>query len=48
LTLSRTVAGEPSRWTIADLDSAMHPFGAVALEGETCTLRQLALAELEV
>jgi 4'-phosphopantetheinyl transferase len=45
LTVTRSLAGTASRWTVADVDTATHPFGAVALVGEECRLRVLAPAE---
>ena len=47
LTVTRSVAGVTSPWTVADVDPATHPFAAVALEGEDCRLRVLALADLD-
>lgn len=47
LTLARSIAGESSSWTVADVDSATHPSAAVALAGEACELRVLRLADLD-
>jgi len=46
LTVTRSLGGEPSRWTVSDVDPATVPFAAVALAGETCELRVLSLADL--
>jgi 4'-phosphopantetheinyl transferase len=48
LTVTRTVAGQPSQWTVADVDTAVHPFAAVALAGAACRLRLFSLADLGV
>jgi hypothetical protein len=48
LTVTRTVAGHSSEWTVADVDPAVHPFAAVALAGAACRLRLLSLADLGV
>lgn len=47
LTVTRSVADVTSRWTVADVDPATHPFAAVALAGEDCRLRVLTLADLD-
>lgn len=47
LTVARLVAGEPSSWTVADVDPAIVPFAAVALAGDACELRLLSLADLD-
>jgi 4'-phosphopantetheinyl transferase len=47
LTLTRSVAGVASPWTVADVDAATHPFAAVALAGEECRPRVLGLAHLD-
>ena len=39
--------GEPSSWTVADVDVAVHPSAAVALAGEVCEPRVLSLADLD-
>jgi 4'-phosphopantetheinyl transferase len=46
LTITRAVAGNSSRWTITDVDDAMHPHGAVAAAGDACNLHVVTLAEL--
>jgi 4'-phosphopantetheinyl transferase len=47
LTVTRSVAGATSRWTVADVGAATHPFAAVALAGEECHPRVLSLADLD-
>lgn len=47
LTVTRSVAGVSARWTAADVDTATHPFAAVALAGAQCDPRVLALDELD-
>jgi 4'-phosphopantetheinyl transferase len=48
LTVARTVAGQSSEWTVADIDPAVHPFAAVALAGAACEPRLLSLTDLGV
>lgn len=47
LTVTRTVTGATSSWTVADVDATTHPFAAVALAGDACQLRVLTLADLD-
>jgi 4'-phosphopantetheinyl transferase len=47
LTVTRSLAGAASRWTVADVDVATHPFAAVALAGEECQLRVLTPADFD-
>jgi 4'-phosphopantetheinyl transferase len=47
LTLTRSVAGRSSTWTVADVDSATLPSAAVAVGGEACELNVLGLADLD-
>jgi 4'-phosphopantetheinyl transferase len=47
LTVTRSVAGAASRWTVADVDTATLPFAAVALAGEECQLRVLTPADFD-
>jgi 4'-phosphopantetheinyl transferase len=46
-TITREVDGHASRWTVADLEPALHPAAAVALAGEACEARVFGLPELD-
>jgi len=46
-TVTREIAGEPSSWTVADVDVGVHPSAAVALAGHACRLSVLSLADLD-
>jgi 4'-phosphopantetheinyl transferase len=48
LSVKRTISGQASQWTVADIDPAVHPFAAVALAGAVCEPRLLSLTDLGV